>query len=108
MGFKVPSNPTMPWFCDLGWGSLTALVAKESWMAAEESAPGCSALRLLSISATECRRFSRLSWTLWDCAMDFCSRSERSAICWERLWKRLTMASAEISRKRSKWHRASH
>lgn len=87
--------------------SLTALVASESWMEAEESAAGWSLSRFFSISATDWRRLSRLSWTLWDWAMDFCSRSERSAICWERLWKRFTMASAEFSAKENQWQRAS-
>lgn len=87
--------------------SLTALVASESWMEAEESAAGCSLSRFFSISATDWRRLSRLSWTLWDWAMDFCSRSERSAICWERLWKRFTMASAEFSAQENQRQRAS-
>ena len=68
---------------------------------------GCSLSRFFSISATDWRRLSRLSWTLWDWAMDFCSRSERSAICWERLWKRLTMASAKFSAKENQRQRAS-
>lgn len=79
----------------LGRG-LTILVARASWMTPDDRDATCSSSRFFSTSMMDCNKLSRLSCTLWDWAIAFCSRAERSSRLEERLWKWLSMESGKI------------
>lgn len=76
---------------------ITMLLAKASWMTPDESVATCSPSRFCSTPLMDCSRLSILSWTLWDWAIAFWSKADRSAKLQERLWKRLHMESGKSS-----------
>lgn len=79
--------------------TLTIFWARASWMDEDDIDACFWHSSVLSIPSNQCRRLSKPSWTLWDWATDFCSKSVWLDILLDRFWNLLSMESIRKGKK---------